>query len=316
MHPESLKEVEAVRGDTILVGYYHSHPGLSVFQSPTDVKNFMQYHSEPYQIAIVVDPTRANPNRLDDTTSGWIGFFVWDKHHHPVKLSPGSVRIVDERPVVTQIQEREEKPEPERQTQPLGGVEIEIARSMWQASDLLTQGAHRFMQVLPIILLSREVRDPLTQTRASNMPNEGLLVGTAGQVAGYDFVYVTKLFPMTLNDLGRVAVDKPSGSEGAAQTGTVSTVRTELYSRGANPIGIFCSESRLSQIDFSRRRLNLFPGEKVRMGDFARHCGAYCLIGVMKAAALGDESLQISFRAFRNQDENTVDIPASQIVIQ
>ena len=54
MLPTSLLTMEKVRleHNMLMVGYYHSHPGLSVFQSGEDVSNFSMYYSEPYQVAI------------------------------------------------------------------------------------------------------------------------------------------------------------------------------------------------------------------------------------------------------------------------
>lgn len=97
MHAETFHEVEKCRekSDTILVGYYHSHPGLSVFQSGEDVYNFRTYHPENYQIAIVVDSTLTKPESLDPSKS-WIGFFTWDANHNPVRLPAENLFVVDE----------------------------------------------------------------------------------------------------------------------------------------------------------------------------------------------------------------------------
>ena len=99
MLPESFREVELVReqSDTILVGYYHSHPRLGIFQSGTDVKNFMDYHPESYQIAVVVDPSRTTPKHLD-VRPEWIGFFGWEQHSTPVELPVEHVSVVENRP--------------------------------------------------------------------------------------------------------------------------------------------------------------------------------------------------------------------------
>ena len=42
-----------------IVGWYHSHPGLSVFMSPVDVRTQMAYQSlYPKAIALVIDPSK------------------------------------------------------------------------------------------------------------------------------------------------------------------------------------------------------------------------------------------------------------------
>lgn len=77
--PSGLNQVQQISDSTgtILVGYYHSHPGFSVFQSGEDLRTYGDYYPEPYQIAIVVDSTRTDSTSIDlDGT--WIGFFGWD----------------------------------------------------------------------------------------------------------------------------------------------------------------------------------------------------------------------------------------------
>lgn len=88
MLPTTFQEVEAarVKSNMLLVGYYHSHPSLSVFQSGEDVRNFQMYYPEQYQIAIVVDPSKTSRQTFYSDTS-WIGYFAWDTNHKPVRLA-------------------------------------------------------------------------------------------------------------------------------------------------------------------------------------------------------------------------------------
>ena len=51
-----------------LVGWYHTHPGMGIFLSDTDLeKTHRVLFSEPFQIALVYDPVR-----------GRAGYFFWD----------------------------------------------------------------------------------------------------------------------------------------------------------------------------------------------------------------------------------------------
>jgi proteasome lid subunit RPN8/RPN11 len=93
MHPETFLALEQRRAptDTLLVGYYHSHPGHGVFQSIEDIYNFQSYHTEDYQIAIVADPSLVGSTAL--LPYGWIGFFAWDAVHTPIMLPPENLLV-------------------------------------------------------------------------------------------------------------------------------------------------------------------------------------------------------------------------------
>jgi len=56
--PETALELEKVRGDRILVGWYHSHPGFSAFFSGTDIQTHQSVYPEEWHVGIVVDPTK------------------------------------------------------------------------------------------------------------------------------------------------------------------------------------------------------------------------------------------------------------------
>ena len=44
--------------DYVVVGSYHSHPGIGVFLSSTDINTQVCVFSQPWQIALVIDPIR------------------------------------------------------------------------------------------------------------------------------------------------------------------------------------------------------------------------------------------------------------------
>lgn len=58
--PEGLAEVArslaGIRYDYVVVGWYHSHPGMGVFMSDVDVRTQRAGFPHPHQVALVVDP--------------------------------------------------------------------------------------------------------------------------------------------------------------------------------------------------------------------------------------------------------------------
>ncbi len=92
LHAESFLEVERVRGDRILVGWYHSHPRLGIFLSGTDVQNFRLYHSDAYQLAIVVDPSKTKAQDFTPHSEA-IGFFAWQTPGVPARLRGENIRL-------------------------------------------------------------------------------------------------------------------------------------------------------------------------------------------------------------------------------
>ncbi len=58
--PESWKYIsgmiEEAHPDQVIVGWYHSHPGLSVFMSGTDRATQKAFFNHPWNLAVVVDP--------------------------------------------------------------------------------------------------------------------------------------------------------------------------------------------------------------------------------------------------------------------
>lgn len=58
---------ELDNSELIIMGWYHTHPGLGIFLSQTDIKNCLNYYNKSYQIAIVIDPIGN-----DVGTFGWV----------------------------------------------------------------------------------------------------------------------------------------------------------------------------------------------------------------------------------------------------
>lgn len=56
---ESWEEIWGQLGkDSEILGWYHTHPGLGVFMSQTDMRTQANHFCAPWQIALVVDPVQ------------------------------------------------------------------------------------------------------------------------------------------------------------------------------------------------------------------------------------------------------------------
>ncbi|MCC3440240.1 MULTISPECIES: Mov34/MPN/PAD-1 family protein [unclassified Microcoleus] len=299
MHPESFKEVEAVRqqSGTILVGYYHSHPGLSVFQSGTDLKNFRDYHSEPYQIAIVVDSTRTSPNRLD-VGSDWIGFFGWDQNHNPTKIPACNIKVVDERPEIIQnsatperenlsdqssaivrrnVDELQEITNPHNQHS-ITETEIEIVQDVLNITDRLRSGHHTFNKTLPILMASQKLINRLNAANVSEF-SEGVLLGTIINMAGYTFIRIN-------------TVGKPKWKSFWDFWNPPTAIR-EVNGEELIPVGFYCSGSDLHNID--------------QVKGLPKYDGNYYLVAK-------PDTQSILFEVVNSQNKSTVPVPYSQII--
>ncbi len=53
---ELMKELDKIKFDYLLVGWYHSHPGHTSFLSVTDIETQRKQFNKPYQVALVIDP--------------------------------------------------------------------------------------------------------------------------------------------------------------------------------------------------------------------------------------------------------------------
>jgi len=60
------REVQQSFPDDVVVGWHHTHPGFGIFLSGYDLFIQRNFFSEPWQVALVVDPKRQE-----------FGFFQW-----------------------------------------------------------------------------------------------------------------------------------------------------------------------------------------------------------------------------------------------
>jgi proteasome lid subunit RPN8/RPN11 len=86
--PQRLAEVanDIVEGriDGRIVGWYHSHPGLGLFLSQTDVGTHMGFHQfSPYAVSLVADPQ-----------SGEFGVWVYETGAGVVQLPTDYIHII------------------------------------------------------------------------------------------------------------------------------------------------------------------------------------------------------------------------------
>ncbi len=80
---DALSRLEEEHPDKQIVGWYHTHPGLSVFLSSMDVWLHSHFFPQPWHVALVIDPhvnhggyfwyTRDTPGRLHP--QHYVGFF-------------------------------------------------------------------------------------------------------------------------------------------------------------------------------------------------------------------------------------------------
>ena len=60
------REAAAMYPEDVVLGWHHTHPGFGIFLSPYDLFIHRHFFSEPWQVALVVDPRRCE-----------FGFFQW-----------------------------------------------------------------------------------------------------------------------------------------------------------------------------------------------------------------------------------------------
>jgi proteasome lid subunit RPN8/RPN11 len=53
-----FSRLDSLDYDYVVVGWYHSHPGLGCFMSPTDMATQKRMFNSPFHSALVVDPIR------------------------------------------------------------------------------------------------------------------------------------------------------------------------------------------------------------------------------------------------------------------
>ncbi|MEN3335190.1 MAG: hypothetical protein V7641_4555 [Blastocatellia bacterium] len=351
MHPESFNQVEVVRekNNTILVGYYHSHPRLNIFQSGTDVKNFKDYHSDLYQIAVVVDPSKTKPEHIF-VNSDWIGYFGWNKRLDPVLLPPVNIRMVKNRPleiakadmpveietspeqgltssdknteVIVPQKHSATNPEAEKssestQQRTLASRNL-ITKAFWEASDWLRRGLHPFNSQLPIFILPDDVERQILSAN-HELPDEGLLLGVIGNIAGYRFISVIESQALRLEGLKEFdeylqKLNKKFPKE--SLQAYAAPLATQMMLEGLRPVGFYCGESRFQQFNQSDRNQSfldrLFFRQSQTLKTFIEYCGESCLVAARKKN--GDTN-SVSFRLWNPRRAAFLELPESQIVL-
>ncbi len=172
---QSMVKVEEARqqdGTLLLVGWYHSHPGLGVFYSGTDISNHRKHHPEKYQIGIVVDPSKMQDEReIFDPESKWIGFWGWSAEGKVEELPLENIGVLDAAPSFGDT----EKKEVDRSKQQVMGEKL------WDGFHLLgMEGKKWLTQELPVMIIQRST---VEKARRAGR-REGILFGNVVQVNG------------------------------------------------------------------------------------------------------------------------------------
>jgi proteasome lid subunit RPN8/RPN11 len=241
LQPESFHAVESAReaSDTILVGYYHSHPHLSVFFSGTDIRNFKDYHPESYQTAIVVDPTKTGPAHLA-VRSDWLGFFGWAADMTFSQFPTENIITVETRPKVLTA----------AAIQSESNVRNQIANQIWVVNKLLQIHQHLFNISIPILIITEEVRNQLLSGNAS-LPEEGLLLGSEGNITGYNYITISNIYPLQVISPQKYKTYKKTLRKKAVKKiideFTVHLEGKQSFER-IHPVGFYCTASILSQL--------------------------------------------------------------------
>ena len=95
LNPETFDRInaECKETNTILVGYYHSHPSIGIFLSGIDTENIRTHYAANYNIAVVVDPSQKSRAR-----GLGIGFFGWSKSKEIKRVPAENIIIIEYRP--------------------------------------------------------------------------------------------------------------------------------------------------------------------------------------------------------------------------
>ncbi len=90
--PKLFAELDDQGFDYILVGWYHSHPGHTCFLSRTDIETQRTFFSQPYHVAMVVDPVNeeARTFRLEGDGYSETPFAVYPASEDPLAARPGT----------------------------------------------------------------------------------------------------------------------------------------------------------------------------------------------------------------------------------
>lgn len=332
MHAESLARVESVRqaANTILVGYYHSHPRLTVFQSTTDVRNFQLYHSENYQIAVVVDPSSTSEDEVL-TDGAWIGYFAWDKDSSPVRLAAENITIVENRPKaaddeevtglpeVTLEQVSSEKLEPPAIESARVGEETESLKlTLEEVSPEIIEPpaleSPQFEPGLPIIKLPDTLGRYLFSKKL--FPSDRLLFGTIEDDQHHTVIQMRMASPTTLrtlreyNKTARKALKQNAGRLGFLCDLNLGSI--DKHTSSARLVGILVGDdASLELVTTVRRNRRIFPWNRTDLADLMLVCGDFFVIGYVDSKESGSK---IRFRFWKQDERRFAEIPEHHVI--
>lgn len=298
IHPASFNEVENVRQkeSTILVGWYHSHPRLSIFVSGTDIMNHKNYHSENYQIAIVVDPSKThNPEK--DSSFEWIGFFCWDADKTLRRLPTENTIFVSQRPKVelAAVESHSTKWNPVEQ-------EIDVFTAIESARNLVKSGV--LNNQLPLIRLSKEAKASLVNSDPnSSMP--AFLLGEIDLLAGLYVIRVNQIDP----------IDPQRTNHRKEKVWGIFRAKRNLESNhsltleGPRSVGL-CFGAREWEDSFSFLKTHSAAKE---FEVLSRECTKPCIVALIPP--LGQER-SISFLMWMESRGGFLTIPSNRIVVR
>jgi len=76
-----FEKLDDIRYDYVIVGWYHSHPGLGCFLSSKDIETQKRMLNSPFHTALVVDPIKEEVKAYKLKNEGYaeVGFAVYQK---------------------------------------------------------------------------------------------------------------------------------------------------------------------------------------------------------------------------------------------
>lgn len=310
-HPESFVDVDKARlkSGTILVGYYHSHPGITVFQSNTDESTFTESYKVPYKVAIVVDPTRTSPEHLNPHDD-WIGYFGWNEKGEIARLPGANVHVVVSRPPESAEEravavERPQPPAGESQRQRLAEATAALAYAVASPSLQLDEG-------LPFVVIAPEAQHELSEETDGNTPKEGLLLGVSGTIGSREFVCVTGRTPVALEALD--GYEKAMARARAGSEGVAAPPLSELAAiqNGSTIIGLYGEEERVMTFLSPPRKFAFFQHRSIEVPRLARWSEKYFLVATRSSEP---EAPTPSFSVLQIEDARLISLPERQILI-
>ncbi|UCE73924.1 MAG: Mov34/MPN/PAD-1 family protein [Methanomassiliicoccales archaeon] len=67
-----FEELDGLNYDYLIVGWYHSHPGLGCFMSKKDIETQKRTFNKPYHMALVVDPLKTEMKAYKLKDEGYV----------------------------------------------------------------------------------------------------------------------------------------------------------------------------------------------------------------------------------------------------